>query len=80
MAKLSDRQIMFAKEYLVDLNATQAATRAGYSKKSARQSGMKNMTNPAIVAEKARGSRRSEICQMRPSPQKIARRLGAPSY
>lgn len=37
MAKLSDKQEMFCKEYLIDLNATQAAIRAGYSEKTARQ-------------------------------------------
>lgn len=35
MAKLTPKQKMFVKEYLVDLNATQAAIRAGYSKKTA---------------------------------------------
>ncbi len=37
MAKLSDKQEMFCKEYLIDLNATQAAIRAGYSERTARQ-------------------------------------------
>lgn len=32
---LTDKQERFCKEYLVDLNATQAAIRAGYSKKTA---------------------------------------------
>lgn len=35
MAKLTDKQKRFCEEYLVDLNATQAAIRAGYSKKTA---------------------------------------------
>ena len=35
MGKLTDKQEMFCKEYLIDLNATQAAIRAGYSKKTA---------------------------------------------
>ena len=35
MAKLTAKQQMFVKEYLVDLNATQAAIRAGYSAKTA---------------------------------------------
>ena len=37
MEKLTDKQIKFCEEYLVDLNATQAAIRAGYSERSARQ-------------------------------------------
>ena len=33
--KLTNKQKLFVEEYLVDLNATQAALRAGYSKKMA---------------------------------------------
>jgi len=39
MRKLSPKQLAFAREYLVDMNATQAAIRAGYSKRSAGQLG-----------------------------------------
>lgn len=35
MAKLTEKQKRFCDEYLIDLNATQAAIRAGYSKKYA---------------------------------------------
>ena len=34
---LTEKQKRFCDEYLIDLNATQAAIRAGYSKRSARQ-------------------------------------------
>lgn len=37
MPKLTDKQQAFCEEYIVDLNATQAAIRAGYSEASARQ-------------------------------------------
>ena len=37
MAKLTAKQELFCKEYIIDFNATQAATRAGYSKSTARQ-------------------------------------------
>lgn len=37
MSKLTSKQQLFIKEYLIDLNGTQAAIRAGYSKKTARQ-------------------------------------------
>lgn len=40
---------MFVKEYLVDLNATQAAIRAGYSEDSAQQIGAENMLKPVIA-------------------------------
>jgi len=49
--KLTDKQSMFCKEYIIDLNATQAAIRAGYSENTARQTGSENMTKPYIIAE-----------------------------
>jgi len=50
MKKLTPRQRMFVQEYLVDLNATQAAARAGYSKKTARSQGQRLLTNADIAA------------------------------
>ena len=46
--KLTAKQQRFCDEYLIDLNATQAAIRAGYSKKTARVIGQENLTKPAI--------------------------------
>lgn len=48
MAKLTAKQKRFCDEYLIDLNATQAAKRAGYSKKTARAIANENLTKPAI--------------------------------
>lgn len=39
---------MFCDEYLIDLNATQAAIRAGYSEKTARKIGSENLSKPDI--------------------------------
>ena len=39
--KLTDKQKRFCEEYLIDLNATQAATRAGYSAKTAYSMGQR---------------------------------------
>jgi len=44
-AKLTMKQKRFANEYLIDLNATRAAIRAGYSENSAKQTGSRLMTN-----------------------------------
>ena len=44
MANLTAKQQRFCDEYLIDLNATQAAIRAGYSKKTAKQIGQENLT------------------------------------
>lgn len=50
MAKLTEKQKRFIEEYLIDLNATQAAIRAGYSPNSARDIGSENLTKPDIRA------------------------------
>lgn len=47
---LTDKQRRFVDEYLVDLNATQASIRAGYSEDTARQIGTENLSKP-VVAE-----------------------------
>lgn len=46
--KLTPKQRKFAKEYQKDLNATQAAKRAGYSAHSAREIAAENLSKPAI--------------------------------
>lgn len=48
---LTDKQKRFVDEYLIDLNATQAAIRAGYKEKTARFTGAENLTKPNIQAE-----------------------------
>ena len=48
VAKMTAKQQMFCDEYLIDLNATQAAIRAGYSKKTARQMATENLAKPVI--------------------------------
>lgn len=47
---LTDKQKRFCDEYLIDLNATQAAIRAGYSKKTAEIIGFENLRKPKIQA------------------------------
>ncbi len=49
--KLTNKQKQFCKEYLIDLNITQAAIRAGYSKKTADVIGCENLGKPNIQAE-----------------------------
>jgi phage terminase small subunit len=49
MATLTPKQEMFCREYLVDLNATQAAIRAGYSDNTARKIGSENLTKPDVA-------------------------------
>lgn len=66
---LKAKQRRFVDEYLVDLNATQAAIRAGYSKKTSHVIGPENLEKPEIKAEIAKKmekrSIRTEITQDR---------------
>jgi phage terminase small subunit len=50
MPILTPKQRLFVVEYLKDLNATQAAVRAGYSEKTARSQGQRLLTNVDIAA------------------------------
>lgn len=50
MAKLTAKQQRFVEEYLVDLNATQAAIRAGYSAKTAYSIGSELLNKPEVRA------------------------------
>lgn len=46
---MTPKQQRFVEEYLIDLNATQAAIRAGYSANTARQTGSENLSKPDIA-------------------------------
>ncbi len=48
--KLTPKQQAFVNEYLIDLNATQAAIRAGYSERTAKEIGCQNLTKVNIAA------------------------------
>lgn len=45
---LTPKQAAFVREYMIDLNATQAAIRAGYKEKTAAQTGAENLRKPQI--------------------------------
>jgi len=47
--KLTPKQALFVQAYLVDLNATQAAIKAGYSKKTAEVIGYQNLQIPLVA-------------------------------
>ena len=51
---MTKKQKRFTEEYLIDLNATQAAIRAGYSPDTAKSIGSENLTKPDITAQIAR--------------------------
>src|SRR5262249_18272276 len=58
MPQLAPKQRRLVAEYLIDLNATQAAIRAGYSTKTARSVESENLTKPDIQAAIAAGQGR----------------------
>src|SRR5690606_14509916 len=66
---LTAKQRRFVEEYLIDLNATQAAIRAGYSSRTAGQIGDENLKKPqiaaAVQAAQAERSARTQITQDR---------------
>lgn len=74
--KLPPRQQAFVREYLLDLNGAQAAIRAGYSARTAKEQAARLLTNANVSAaiEKAKAARseRTEITQDRVL-QEIAR-------
>ena len=67
MDKMTAKQKRFVEEYLIDLNATQAAIRAGYAEKSASVEGARLLANAkvavAVAAAQAERSERTEITQ-----------------
>ena len=66
---MTKKQKLFVEEYLIDLNATQAAIRAGYSPDTAGSIGGENLKKPEISAASAKAmaerSRRTGINQDR---------------
>ncbi len=65
--KLTPKQARFVEEYLIDLNATQAAIRAGYSAKTANEQGAqllaKRSIRQAVADAQSIRSKRPEITQ-----------------
>lgn len=66
---MTDKQKRFVEEYLIDLNATQAAIRAGYSPDTAEQIGHQQLKKTsvanAIAIEQAKRSKRTGVSQDR---------------
>lgn len=72
--KLTSKQERFVAEYLVDLNATQAAIRSGYSEHTAKSIGQENLTKPAIATEIAK--RQSKVAdKLELSAERVLREL-----
>ena len=63
MENLTPKQQRFVEEYLVDLNATQAATRAGYSARTANEQGARLLAKASVseAIEKAKAQRMERV-------------------
>jgi phage terminase small subunit len=61
MDELNEKQLQFCREFIIDLNATQAAIRAGYSANSASQQGSALLGNPKVSVKIA--ELKQERCQ-----------------
>ena len=79
MVKLTEKQKRFVQEYLIDLNATAAARRAGYSEKTACEQGSRLLANVKVQTElqyqQAKRQKRTEITQ-----EKVLQELAAIAF
>lgn len=76
---LTPKQERFVAEYLIDLNATQAAIRAGYSKKTAGSIGDENLKKPEIAAAVAAGQSK-QLQKAELTAQMVKNRLAALAF
>lgn len=76
MSKLTPKQEMFCKEYVVDINATQAAIRCGYSEKTAEQQASRLLSN-AKVAQRVQELMDKRSAKTEITAEKILKRLDA---
>ena len=73
---LTPRQERFVAEYLVDLNATQAAIRAGYSQRTAKQQGAHQLTKVDVAAAVAKGAART-LGKLEVTQERVLREVAA---
>ncbi len=79
MKPLTPRQARFVEEYLIDLNATQAAIRAGYSEATANREGSRLLSNADIAAIIATAmTKRSEKTDI--TAERVLREIAAMAF
>ena len=77
--KLTPKQEAFVREYMIDLNATQAAIRAGYKEKNAYQIGSENLRKPQIQ-EAIRVQREAQEVRTQISADRVLRELARVAF
>lgn len=76
---MTPKQERFIAEYLIDLNATQAAIRAGYSQKTAASIGEENLRKPEIAQAVAKGTQ-AQLAKAELTAQMVKDRLAALAF
>lgn len=71
---MTPKQARFVKEYLIDLNATQAAIRAGYSEHTAQQQGSRLLLN-AVIGRAIAGAQGLRAGRLEITAEKVLRDL-----
>ena len=79
LPKLTAKQARFVHEYLVDLNATQAAIRAGYKPSNARQIAAENLSKPN-VQKAVQEAREAQEARTQITSDKVLRELAAIAF
>lgn len=74
MSGLSDKQERFCQEYLIDLNATQAAIRSGYSRRTANRIATENLSKP-VIADRIANLNAERLCRVRVDADYVLNRL-----
>jgi phage terminase small subunit len=77
--KLTPKQEAFVREYMIDLNATQAAIRAGYSEKTANRIGAENLSKP-VIQEAIRVQRTAQEVRTQISADRVLRELARVAF
>ena len=77
--KLTDRQRRFIEEYLVDLNAVQAAIRAGYAEKSAHENAFRILRRPGVT-KAVQAAMESRAARTRITQDRVLEELAAVAF
>ena len=77
--KLTPKQKLFCKYYLISLNATDAAIKAGYSKKTANRIGTENLSKP-VIREYLESQMKSKEQELDISVDRILRELASIAF
>lgn len=79
MPGLTPKQERFVQEYLIDLNATQAAIRCGYSEKTANREGTRLLSN-AVIAEAIDAATKERAAKLDITAERVLKEIAAMAF